>query len=244
MRALRILLIVVVVLGGLFVAADRIALYFSEQDAADRLRSTEGLSKTPDVSIHGFPFLTQLAGGTFDDVEVSMSDYEADAAGGKPLRIASLNARLHGVTFSGDYSSATADTATGTARVDYDELLKAAHVKPVQLAPGVKAKVIGLSDGGQGKIKVAVEATVLGRTLPRPVMVMSTARVTGDEVTVHADSLPKLGGVPLAEEKAREITDFQQQVTGLPDGIHIKSVQAASDGVHIAVKGSHVKLAN
>lgn len=60
MRALRILLIVVVVLGGLFVLADRLAVHFAEGEAADKLRTSENLASTPDVSIKGFPFLTQV----------------------------------------------------------------------------------------------------------------------------------------------------------------------------------------
>lgn len=47
MRALRIFLILVIVLGGLFVIADRVAVNFAEDQAADRIKSTEGLANTP-----------------------------------------------------------------------------------------------------------------------------------------------------------------------------------------------------
>lgn len=47
MRALRTLLIVVVVLGGLFVLADRIAVHVADNKAADRIRSSESLSASP-----------------------------------------------------------------------------------------------------------------------------------------------------------------------------------------------------
>ncbi|MFD7713973.1 DUF2993 domain-containing protein [Streptomyces sp. NPDC059785] len=245
MRALRILLIVVVILGGLFVIADRVAVGFAEDEAADRIRSSEGLSETPDVSINGFPFLTQVAGGELDDVEIGIKNYEAstggtDAATDK-IRIDDLNAEMHGVVFSGDYSSATADSATGTATIAYDELLKAAQGDPAQVAPGVTAQLVGLSDGGNGKIKVEIEATVLGKKLPEPVSVLSTVSVSGKDVKVHADGLPKLG-VELAEAKIRSITDFKQTIDELPGGITLDKVEAAPDGVEITVKGSGVKL--
>ena len=51
MRALRILLIVVVILGVLFVVVDRVAVHFAEGQVADKLKSTENLNSTPDVSI-------------------------------------------------------------------------------------------------------------------------------------------------------------------------------------------------
>ncbi|MFJ8107563.1 DUF2993 domain-containing protein [Streptomyces sp. NPDC096132] len=240
MRALRILLILVVVLGGLFVLADRLAVHFAEGEAADKLRTTEGLATTPDVSIKGFPFLTQVVSGSLDDVEVGIKDYEADTGtSGQSIRIDDLKADMKGVEFSGDYSSATAATASGTATIAYDELLKTARTEETQLPLGVTAKVVGLSDGGNGKIKVAVKVSVL----QQPVHVLSTVTVDGDTVRVHADSIPSFGGVQAAENEVRSITDFEQKIEGLPGGIQLDKVEAAKNGVEIAVKGSNVRLA-
>ncbi|MER6956534.1 MULTISPECIES: DUF2993 domain-containing protein [unclassified Streptomyces] len=244
MRALRILLVVVVVLGGLFVLADRLAVNFAEGEVADKLKTNEGLATTPDVSIKGFPFLTQVVGGSLDDVEVGIKDYEAaTGTSGRTIRLDDLSADMKGVDFSSDFSSATASSATGTASITYAELLKTAKSEPTQVVQGVTANVIGLSDGGNGKIKVAVEATVLGTKLPQPVYVLSTVTVEGDTVRVHADSLPSFGGVQAAENEVRSITDFQQKIDDLPGGIKLDKVQAGTNGVEISVKGSNVNLA-
>ncbi|MFE6285556.1 DUF2993 domain-containing protein [Streptomyces sp. NPDC057877] len=244
MRALRIVLIVVVVLGGLFVAADRLAVHFAEGEVADKVRTTENLASTPDVSIKGFPFLTQVVGGELDDVEVGIKNYEATAGGdGTTIRIDDLTANMRGVEFSGDYSSATARSATGTATISYDELLKTARSEPTQVSPGVTAEVVGLSDGGDGKIKVAVEATVFGTKLPQPVSVLSTVTAQGDSVRVKAEALPSIGGVEVGETQIRSITDFEQRIEELPGGIQLDTVKAASDGVRITVRGSDVRLA-
>ncbi|MCX4763144.1 DUF2993 domain-containing protein [Streptomyces sp. NBC_01275] len=243
MRALRILLIVVVVLGGLFVLADRLAVHLAQGEVADKLKTTENLAATPDVSIKGFPFLTQVVGGSLDDVEIGIKDYEAVGTDGQKIRIDDLEADMKGVDFSGDYSSATASSATGTATIAYAELLKAAKSEPTQVAPGVTAEVVGLADGGNGKIKVTIEATVLGTKLPQPLSVLSTVTAEGDTVRVHADSLPSFGGVSAAENEVRSITDFEQKIDDLPGGIQLDSVEAAQDGVQIKVKGSNVRLA-
>lgn len=244
MRALRILLIIAVILGGLFVLADRLAVGFAEDEAAGRLQANENLAAAPDVSIKGFPFLTQVASGSLDDVEVGIKDYEATAgADGRKIRIDDLTANMKGVEFSGDYSSATASTATGTASITYAELLKAAKSEPTQIAPGVTANVVGLSDGGNGKIKVVVEATVLGTKLPEPVHVLSSVTAEGDTVRVLADTLPSFGGTTIAESRVRAITDFEQKIDGLPGGIRLDKVQAAKNGVEITVRGSNVRLA-
>ncbi|MFE0132989.1 DUF2993 domain-containing protein [Streptomyces sp. NPDC059037] len=246
-RAVRILLIVVVILGGLFVGADRLAVGFAEDEVADKLRTSEGLSETPDVSIKGFPFLTQVVGGTLDDVEIGIKDYDA-TSGSDKIRIADLNARMQGVEFSGDYSSATAEKATGTARISYDELLKESQGEPVKLPLGATGKVVGLSDGGDGKIKVEVEVSKGGVKLPKPVHVLSSVRVEDDTIKVHADEIPKnlevMGvTIPLPEGLVRDVTDFEEKVGGLPGGIKIDEVKAAQDGVNISVKGTNVKLA-
>ncbi|MGW2385217.1 LmeA family phospholipid-binding protein [Streptomyces sp. NPDC001658] len=240
MRALRILLIVAVILGGLFVVADRVAVNFAEGEVADRLKTQEGLASTPDVSIEGFPFLTQVAGGELDDVRVGMKDYEADTGtGGQKIRIDDLKANMRGVAFSGDYSSATANAASGTATITYAELLKTAASEETELPLGITAKVVGLSDGGNGKIKVDVKVSAL----QQPVSVLSTVTVEGDTVRVHADSIPSFGGVQAAENEVRSITDFEQKIEGLPGGIQLDTVQAARNGVDITVKGSNVQLA-
>ncbi|MGW4561452.1 LmeA family phospholipid-binding protein [Streptomyces sp. NPDC004561] len=244
MRALRILLILVVVLGGLFVIVDRIAVHFAEGEAAGKLKATENLASTPDVNIKGFPFLTQVASGSLDDVEVGIKNYEAaTGTAGRTIRIDDLKADMKGVEFSGDYSSATASSATGTATISYAELLRTAKSEPTQVAPGITARVVGLSDGGNGKIKVAVEGAVPRLGIKQTVSVLSTVTVKNDKVEVHADSLPKLGAAAVADDRIRQITDFQQAIDRLPGGIVLDKVEAAKDGVEITVKGSHVKLA-
>ncbi|MDT3728439.1 DUF2993 domain-containing protein [Streptomyces sp. DSM 41972] len=244
MRALRILLVIAVVLGGIFVIVDRVAVHFAEGEAADRVRASEGLASTPDVDIQGFPFLTQVLGGSLDEVRVGISDYEAGGEGGKTIRIAGLRADLRGVGFSGDFGSAVADSATGTATIAYDELLRNAKAETTKVAPGITAEVVALSDGGNGKIKVALETTVLGTKLPEPVSVLSSVTVVdGNTVRVRADALPVLGGVRIAESRVRRITDFEQKIDGLPGGISLEKVQAASDGVDVTVTGKDVRLA-
>jgi hypothetical protein len=145
------------------------------------------------------------------------------------------------VKFSGDYSSATAATATGSASISYDQLLKAAKSQPTSVFTGVKAQIVGLSDGGDGKIKADMKVTVAGvGTTTYPVL--STVTVVGNTVKVHADNLPKLV-VDLADSRIRSITDFQQTINELPGGVKLDSVQAAQGGVDIKVKGSNVRLA-
>jgi uncharacterized Zn-binding protein involved in type VI secretion len=182
------------------------------------------------VNIKGFPFLTQIAGGSLDDVEVGIKNYEAaTGTGGRTIRIDDLKADMKGVDFSGDYSSATADSATGTATIAYDQLLNAVKNEPVVLPLGATGKVTGLSYGGNGKVR----ATVVVAGVPLPVLGSVTAQ--GNTVKVHADGLPRFGNQAMDVSRVK--------IDELPGGIKLDKVQAAPDGVEISVKGSDVKLA-
>ena len=70
-----VLLILVVVLGGLFVAADRIAAYAAERTIASQAKK-ELVARDitspsdPTVGVGGFPFLTQVAQGRYDKITI------------------------------------------------------------------------------------------------------------------------------------------------------------------------------
>ncbi|MFC9856726.1 MULTISPECIES: LmeA family phospholipid-binding protein [unclassified Streptomyces] len=227
MRALRILLIVLVVLGGAFVAVDRAAVYFAESEAEGRVRITGGSAGSTDVSIKGFPFLTQVAGSRFDQVDVELTGIRA-SAGGRAIRISEMRAQLHDVTLGSGYSSATAARATGTAVVNYEDLTSAAN-------DGVAVEY-----GGDGKVKVTGTVDILGRPVSRSVLSTVTL-VDGRTIRVHADKVPG-EGIPGLEDLVRGQTDFEREIGGLPDGLKLEKVEVTRDGLEISVTGSDVAL--
>ncbi|MEV5506234.1 LmeA family phospholipid-binding protein [Streptomyces orinoci] len=213
MRAIRTLLIVVVVLGGLFVAADRAAVYFAENKAADKIRSSQNLSGTPDVSIKGFPFLTQLADSKLDEVDVSLDDgVTANTGDGHAIRVSSFDAQLHGVKINSSFSSAVAERASGTAHLNYDDLGRA-------LGPAVS-----VSYAGDGKVK----AGVMGFSTTSTLTVAG-----GNAIRMDASQVPVLRGK----------LDVERRITGLPRGIQLEKVTATDKGVDISLGGTDVRLA-
>ncbi|MFD3652263.1 DUF2993 domain-containing protein [Streptomyces sp. NPDC058620] len=228
MRALRILLIIAVVLGGVFVAVDRAAVYFAESEAEGRVRFSGAEAGSTDVSIKGFPFLTQVAGSELGQVDVKLTGIQANAAG-RTLRISEIRAQLHQVTLGEGYTSATAARATGTAVVSYDDLTEAAD------------KGVTVAYGGNGKVKVTGEIGILGRTLSRSVLSTVTL-VDGDTVRVHADEVPG-EGIPGLEGLVRQKTDFERRIGGLPNGLKLQKIEVTEGGLEISVTGADVPLA-
>ncbi|MGW7055531.1 LmeA family phospholipid-binding protein [Streptomyces sp. NPDC054887] len=231
MRALRILLVVGVILGGVFVALDRLALNYAESEVAERVKSRQGLTGTVDVSIKGFPFLTQVASKHFDQVDVTVDGVEASAEG-RTVRVSELTAALHDVrvrgSFSG-FSDATADRATGSARISYEDLTAASESS------------FPVSYGGDGKVKVTGSAEILGREITRSV-ISTVSVVDGSTIRVRADEVPG-EGLPGIEEQVREKTDFDRRISGLPEGLKLEKAESTKDGLEITVTGTDVGLA-
>jgi hypothetical protein len=230
MRALRILLIIAVVLGGVFVAVDRAAVYFAESEAEDRVAFGGAEAGSAEVSIKGFPFLTQVAGSELGQVDVKVRDIRATAAG-RELRIGEIRARLHRVTLGAGYTSATASQATGTAVVSYAALTEAAD------------EGVTVVHGGKGKVKVtgSVRIPLLDRTVTRSVLSTVTL-VDGDTVKVHADEVPG-EGIPGLEDLVRKRTDFARRISGLPDGLELEKIEVTPGGLEISMTGADIELA-
>ncbi|WNI23384.1 DUF2993 domain-containing protein [Streptomyces sp. ITFR-16] len=227
MRALRILLVVVVVLAGVFIVVDRAAVYFAESQAEDRVAVPGARISSTEVSIKGFPFLTQLAGSELDEVDVKITGLETSAAG-RTLRISRMNAELRRVHLSDGFSGATAARATGTAVISYEDLTKAASEDVV------------VEYGGKNKVKVTGAVNILGRTISRSVLSTVTL-VDGHTVRVHADKVPG-EGIPGLEKLVREKTDFEREVGGLPNGLKLERIQPTEAGLEISVTGTDVRL--
>ncbi|MGW7354123.1 LmeA family phospholipid-binding protein [Streptomyces sp. NPDC054784] len=236
MRALRISLVVLVVLAGLFIAADRVALKLTEDEAAEQVKAAQGVSGTDSASveIHGFPFLTQLAARELDDVDVELTGMTA-AASGQEVKVARVDAELSGVRVDGAFDSATADEASGTADVSYRDLNA--------LAPrGVRVAYAGEERAAKNQVKITARVDVLGREFELPSPVYSTVRVAeGNVLRLHADTIPG-SGIPGAEREVRRNVDFQSDVTGFPKGLELKEADVTADGVTFALDGRDVEL--
>ncbi|MEU8891322.1 DUF2993 domain-containing protein [Streptomyces sp. NPDC048442] len=230
MRALRILLILVVIVGGIFAVADRFAVNYAEGEVAAKVRTSQGLSAEPQIDIKGFPFLTQVLGKKLDQVDVTMDGVEASAQG-RSLKVGRMTAELHDVTLSNNFSSATAARATGTAVISYDDLTRAAGDKDVKLAYG-----------GNGKVKVTGTVSVLGREIRRSVLSSVSLKNNGKSIAVRADEVPGQG-IPGLEGMIRKKIDFERPIGGLPNGLVLDKVTPVETGMQIGVTGTNVHLA-
>ncbi|GGZ51250.1 DUF2993 domain-containing protein [Streptomyces subrutilus] len=240
MRALRVVVVIGIVLGALFVGADRWAVGYAENRLADRIQARQGLAGTSEVEIHGFPFLTQALSHDLDRVDLRLRGVEAMAEGRK-TRLSEVDASFRGVELNGDYSGGTARRAEGTALLTYADLTAASQT----------GATLGYG-GAPGKIKVTVGVEILGRTLSRSVVSTVTLEDApgaadggpgGKVVRVRADEVPG-EGIPGIEGLVRKKTDFDRRLdAGLPSGLGLSALTSDQTGVHLTLSGTNVVLA-
>ncbi|MFD3724672.1 DUF2993 domain-containing protein [Streptomyces sp. NPDC058671] len=227
MRALRILLVVAVVLGGVLVGIDRLAVAYAESEASSRVKLAAAESESIDVDIKGFPFLTQVADKRFDEVDVKATGVTA-TAGSRRIRVGELTVALRDVTVTGDWAGARAGSASGTALISYADLTAASDREAT------------VAYGGNGKVKVTGGVKVMGRTLTRTVL-STVSVVNGDTLKVRADEVPG-EGIPGVEDLVRERTDFERPI-GLIAGMKVEKVEPRPEGLAISVTGRDIVLA-
>lgn len=131
MLLVRRLVIPLVVLAAVFVGVDRLSLHYAEQDVAKRLQAAAHTSTRPAVTVKGFPFLTQLFKGTFDDIDINMHGVDAGL-----IHVSRLSIQVHDAKVSiGDVISQTSSAihvkrATAQMLLTYADI---AHVLPAQV---------------------------------------------------------------------------------------------------------------
>ena len=210
-----VVLIIVLVLAGLTVIGDRVAAAYAEHRIASEIQK-EGFGTRPDVTIYGFPFLTQVAGRHFPHGHISGRNVPV----GGPLTISRIEGDARDVRVDSGFRSGTIGTVDGTATVSFGDLTKAAGQED-----------LSLKAAGPNTVKADVDLGVTTAT--------ATAQVTkvGNQIRVHAVSVE---GFPLSD--LGDNLDFTVPVSGLPMGLVFKSLTVSSKGVALRITGSHLKF--
>ena len=218
---MRALLVVLLLLGGLAVGADRVAVGIAEDKVAEQLAAKGGLSGTPTVDIAGFPFLTQAVAGRYDDVRISLTAEELGQPAGTRADIA-----LHGVhvplssLVSGSVEKVPVDRVDGTATLSY-ALLSA------QLGGDTTLRREG--DG----LRITKTVEVLGQTLP--LTAVGTVSLDGNQLVVDVEKAAGAGvDVPgFLVSRVSDLLDLRYDVPALPFGLQLTGVRPAADGVDL-----------
>ncbi|RFS83604.1 DUF2993 domain-containing protein [Actinomadura spongiicola] len=227
MRKVLLVLLILVAVG--LVAADRIGVRVAEDKIGEQVAAQYNMQEQPEVTIHGFPFLTQALGGDYDHIEVAIGEWtdQGVTVTGVKVEMRGVNAPLSEVT-QGSAANVTARTATASAVVPYAAIQKRAP-------EGVK----GIRPKGDD-LEVDLEGNVLGRSVTSTAIV--AVKPTARGIAVTPRSVASNGGpqVPLA--LVRQSLTWTVPLADLPVGSRISEIQPTPDGLRVAATAENVRL--
>ncbi|MBD8078538.1 DUF2993 domain-containing protein [Cellulosimicrobium arenosum] len=212
------LVVVVVIVGGA-VVADRVVVGVVERNAVSTFEQEADDVSGAQVDITGFPFLTQVVRGDLDHVTGS-----ADTASFAGYTVSDLQVDARGVSTSEPHTVASG-TASGV-------IAESSLQEAVREQSGMDLTVTADGD------VLALGTEILGAEVTIDV----TPRVAGpDALAVDVEAVRTGLGVVSVEDLPAGIADAltDLQVTlDLPDGVALDSVAVAEGGVRVGVTGS------
>ncbi|WP_309133985.1 DUF2993 domain-containing protein [Cellulomonas sp.] len=222
-RAVVGTVVTLVVLAGAAVVVDRAALGMAEDRAAEVVTQQLDVVGEPDVTIHGFPFLTQLLTRSLDDVDATAAGVTLEGVDATDV---SVHARDVGLE---------APHTVGHARVE-------ATLPPESLQQVVADRAgidVDLAVDGEA---LRASGEVLGLTLsaglvPRVeegTLLVDLVDVRLGSRTLDVTDLP--GGLGDAA------SGIPVPVEGLPEGVVLTSATVVPGGVRVTAEGTDVVL--
>ncbi|MFB7505543.1 LmeA family phospholipid-binding protein [Streptomyces broussonetiae] len=225
---MKFLAIAVVVPAVLFTVADRVSLHYADKEAERLAKEKYPYGNTTDshvdVSIEGFPFLTQVFSQDLGHVSLSAGQFTVDTtanAQGGYLHVKQFHLDLHDVKVTSlSARSAEANIATGTLTLSYDEL---SDVVTRLAGSGGPLRVSQPPGSADQAAKLRITGTVAGRPLDST----GTLLAQGTELGLT---------VPGAGQSA-----FTWRVP-LPDGAGFTAARSTANVVEISMVGHQVTL--
>ena len=226
MRALVVLL----VLAGLVVGADRVGEEIAEDQVARVVAERAGLVGAPDLEFEGFPFLTQAVSGRYEDVRVTLTGADLGQPEGTraDVSLQGVQVALSDV-LSGSVREVPVERVDGTATLSYDLLAD-------QLDPGTT-----VTRDGDG---LRVQRTVEVAGVSVPVAATGTVSLDGDTVVVDVDEASGAGvDVPgYLVDQVSDALDLRYRIPPLPFGLQVTGAAPADDGVRVRVEAADTVL--
>jgi hypothetical protein len=246
------LLVFVLVLAGLFVVVDRVAVNVAEKRIADQMVTAMGDSditsaRKPTVTIGGFPFLTQVLAGRYDKVTIDVDHPKSGQVTLEHLVIAASQVRAPLKTITSRQGQVTSDTVRGTATMSWDVARSLIDTTPLRQVPGLDIAKLNVAVKDN---KIDLSAPIVLAGLRLTLQAAGTLAVTKGEVRVQIEDLRVTsanGGStvipPSAIEQYRDRLNVRVAVPKLPYALVIDKVQTSAAGVLVTATAANVVLA-
>jgi hypothetical protein len=240
-RLFASVIVLLVLLGVIFVIADRAAAAFAERAIADQVRKEvarqDVQAAEPKVKVGGFPFLTQVLDGRYESISIVLRDVRGSVEGNRvslpQLDVDARNVRASIETLRSGQGEVRAETMNGTGLLTYSSVAKLTKQPGVQLSEQ------------NGKLVVKAPLEVLGQQ----VTVNGTAKlsVADGRVQIGFDTLTA-EGLPAAPAAQALVNAYAKQISinvalpDLPFQLQLQRVQPQPDGLAVTATAKDVPI--
>ncbi|MGO9080249.1 MAG: DUF2993 domain-containing protein [Streptosporangiaceae bacterium] len=221
---LRTTLIVVVIVIGLLVAADFAARAVAEDVLASQIKS-HGFPKKPDVSIKGFPFLTQVAARDLHTVDISSTNVSAG-----PVTISRIFAVLHGVHIDSTFHGATVDRLDGSVFIGFPEISSALAGEAGPLGNALGGTSMTLKPVGKHEVRASVNLLITSFS--------ATWRIASHPGNVLTARLVNSSGLP--SNLLTSASNIRIPLPKLPLNLSVRKVEITPAGIVGTLSGTNL----
>jgi LmeA-like phospholipid-binding len=234
-------IVLIIVLAGLLFAADRASAAFAERAIADQVRKEAAKqnvqTSSPDVTVGGFPFLTQVLDERYKSIKIVMRDVRGSVDGNTlslpRLDVDARNVRASIQTLRSGQGEVVADTVHGTATLTY------ASVAELMNRPGIQ-----LSEQN-GKLAIKAPLDVLGQQLTvtgTGQLTVADGKVRIKFETLSADGMPAIPAAQaLVNAYAKQIS-INVALPDLPFRLQVQDVKPLPDGLAVTATANDVPI--
>ncbi|WJK41882.1 DUF2993 domain-containing protein [Solwaraspora sp. WMMA2056] len=258
------------VLATLLVA-DRVAARLVAGRLADAVACATGMAEPPRVTVHGFPFVSQLLTGRFAGLTITADELgggELDIGGGldiggEPL-VAGVTVRLSDVEIVGDLTSPSGvrvGQLSAAATIDLGRLTELAGTLPDggaaddttsdDTAPDAgtvfggglfDASDLRIRGTDNGQLVVELTAQMLGQALP--VTVYAVPELDGRMLRITPVEVELFGLRRSADQLPGALGErrIERELPELPAGLTYQELTVTADGLLLAVGGESIDL--
>jgi hypothetical protein len=239
-----VLLVLVAVIAGLFVASDRIAAYAAERTIAAQAKKELAAREIttpsePKVSVGGFPFLTQVARGRYDRITIHLDRPSSQGITLDRLDVTALGVNATTSAIVNGTGKITADDVRGTASLNWEAVNKLMNTTGFG---GSGATASALPDG-QVQVRVPVSVAGVSTTLVSTgnlTVADSLVHLNITKVTTEGGNLPAVIGRLVGAIKQSLSIDIR--IPKLPYNLQVRDVKAAPEGLTVSAVAANVPL--
>jgi hypothetical protein len=207
-KPVKVTVITVLVLVGVFLAADYGLAAAAEYQVSKRMRAELDLASDPSVDIHGFPFIAQAISGNYRDIAINAVGIPTGQ-----LKELEIDADLRGVReplsdiLSGNISTIKVDEVDGEVKVKATDIGRLLNLPDLTISPASLDTVLGAGaqdteDEQDQRRDPAADEPLASKA---GLKMSATVNLAGEKTEVDAFGIISLshGAVVIAPKKVR-----------------------------------------